>query len=238
MVLVELPDDVPFSLALGVVLAKSNLIAEGLAIDETVKPFPAQYAMGPGDVALVSGNNSMIDHDFTCVRLLEPEEHKDAFPDWETRLQNSYVLCRWNSAEEPDGDIGWFSRVKLIQISLEHYTQIIAWLSDKENGLPDHPPEWLQEYYNEYTDALARSSPGMMPTRVSCAKCGGRDVELHAIHSTRIAASAGEVVTNGKTTYVPLSPETECETEAHLHCRTCNARGDLSDDEWDTHQHH
>jgi hypothetical protein len=228
---VDVPSEIPFNIGIGVILAKSNLVGER-ELDEKLKPFRAQYDLGPGDTAILSTAESLIDKDFTAVKVLTPEDHAAEFPDWEERLQNSYVLCRWNSEQDPEGDIGWFARVKLIQVAEEHYNLTQLWVAEK--NFPESPPAWLAEYHNAYADNLNEVSPGAVPVTPTCPECGSRDVQIHAMHIHRMAGQVGEVVKDGQTKYIVRhDPTTDSTTEAHLHCMGCNARGDLDDDDWD-----
>lgn len=233
----EVPSEIPFNMGIGLILAKSELVGER-NMDDGLKPFQAQYDMGPGDLAIVSTAESFIDRDFTAVTLVDPAEHTEEFPDWEERLQNSYVLCQWISERDPDGDVGWFARVKLIAVAEEHFSNIKEWVA-KQN-FPESPPAWLTGYYNEYQDSLAQVTPGAVPVTPTCPNCGSRQIQIHAMHVQRLAAQAGELSKDGQVKYVARhDPTMDCTTEAHLHCMDCNDRGDLDDDDWEgEHFHH
>lgn len=227
----DIPDDIPFNMAIGVILARSDLIGDR-TMDEKLKPFQEQYDLGPGDAAIISSAESLIDKDFTAVQILGPEQYAEEFPDWEDRLHNSYVLCKWNSEHDPEGETGWFARVKLIHIEESHYLEVQQWV-EKED-FPSQPPAWLKEYYDEYTDKLSKVTPGAVPVTPTCPECGSREIQLHAIQINRMAGQAGEIEREGQSKYVVRhQPQADAVREAHLHCMDCNARGDLSDEEWD-----
>jgi hypothetical protein len=173
----------------------------------------------------------MVEQDFTLLKLLDPEEHKDAFPNWEERLQRSYVLCEWLSNDDPEGDIGWFSRVKLVEITEEQYAEVKTWI--REDALPDEPPDWLDEAYALYTERLSKMAPDDVTVNVLCGECGSRKVEIHIYHAIRKAAPAGQVEKDGKTVFLPMGHRgsSDCVAQIHLHCQDCNARRDLDDDE-------
>lgn len=231
----DVPEDIPFNMAIGLILAKSQVVGER-NMDEDLKPFSAQFDLAPGDKAIVSTAESMIDKDFTAVEILNPEAYAATFPDWEERFQKSYVLCQWNSEADQTGDIGWFARVKLIGVTEEHYSEIQSWVA--EANFPESPPDWLNGYYNEYTDSLAEVSPGSVPVTPTCPECGARDIQLHAVHMHRLSAQAGKITRDGRTVYTARSdPSRDTVSEAHLHCMTCNAMGDLDDDEWELQFH-
>jgi len=227
--------DVPFNIQVGLALAQSGLVADAKDLDENLKPSPDQYAIKPGDVAMLAGSTAKVDQDFTVVKILDASEFAGTYPDWETRLQNSYVLCQWNSASDPEGDIGWISRVKLVEIEQEQYDQIRVWI-DSEDGPPDQVPSWVTEAYNRYIERLSDTTPGAIPKPATCGLCGSRNVEIHAVHMVTLSATAGVLTKDGKTTYTIIgSDERSCEHAAHLHCNDCNAHGTLSDEEFPHH---
>lgn len=210
-------------------LRSSNVLGHHLVVEE-LKPTPKQYALGPGDSAIVASTESEIDEDFTIVTILDPEEHKEQYPEYETQLMNSFVLCAWQSHFHPEIETGWFARMKLIKISGEQYEELAKQVESSDYA--DGPPNWVHELYSEFMSELASASPGKVPTTVSCGICNSSNVELHASYMTRLAARIGVFEKEGDTYYAPLNrPTTNEVVTAHLHCNECEAEAELSEDE-------
>lgn len=208
-------------------LMNSNVVEDAMATDN-LKPISWQYDMGPGDFAVMAGTNADLDSQVIVGELLNPEEHVQDFPDWATRIQNSYVLVRYFATTHPeDPEIGWFSRVKLIRLDREQRDTMLAWLKD---GLPETMPDWLRDKYATYTQELSALSPGLVPSLVECPKCGTvGEMILRMEHTTKYIAQPGTLIRDDEQVYVPLgnNEEYECDTSANLHCLQCHATGEL-----------
>jgi hypothetical protein len=213
-------------------LSQSQFMGPTEQLEETLKPMPSQYAIKPGDKCLAATANTMLEEDFTLMEVLEPDSHPELFPDWEERSGwGSHVLTQWFSVDCLEGDIGWFSRVKLIPITEEQYAECELW---RTGDFPDAPPKWIEEAFTSYTDSLAHLAPDSIPVLVTCPKCQGREVELHTLGKKRSLSRAGELKRGDKTVYVPLNnPEESTEWAAHLLCKSCGAIAQLEDEEWE-----
>lgn len=222
--------ELPYNPHLGMMLEGLNLLGQTQDIDD-YKPLSNQYAIKVGDHVIAAGTSAGIDNTFTIGIVLDPEEYKTKFPDWEERLMKSYLLVQWHARDDAIGDIGWFSRVKLIPVDEDHYLEILGYMENQ--NWPETYPEWLLETYEGYTDALHEQQPLHIPKRAYCKLCGSRDTEIHASRRVVVAVKAGEVEFKGEPRYVGISPvQHDCYYDAHIHCNSCNGRGEMEDYEW------
>jgi hypothetical protein len=219
--------EVPFSQELHMMLQTIDALGTTERLDD-YRPNEKQFALKAGDYAIVAATSSGIDAEISIGQIVDAE---GLVPDWEERLFKSYLPMKWYAKDDITGEIGWFSRVKLIPITEEQFKEVYGWIT--ESGFPDDYPEWLIRIYEDFTDALHQQQPENIPKRAICRLCGSKDTEIHAVHTTRIAVKAGEVDFKGEPRYVGIShPQGKCETEAHIHCRGCNGRGELNDAEY------
>ena len=174
--------------------------------------------MGPGDYAILPGTAANIDQSITIFKILNPEEHKEEFPDWEERLQNSYVLGWLTDEEDVEGYLGWASRVKLIQLTQEQYENVQQMLVD---GKPERMPEWLDTLYHQYQKDLAAESPDNVPAPVTCSRCGKYTVTLHFSHSTELIFEVGKNLKDDTYAVLP-SYHRSCTSKARLVCHSCH----------------
>lgn len=230
----HIPESVTLKLDVAMALASSDFAKTSVELDHELHPVAAQYELGADDYAVVASSSARVDSDFTVAQILNPEGHADQFPDWEDRIHGSFVLCQWHSLLCKEGALGWFARAKLIPIEESQHNEVLQWLDGGKDELPTEPPEWVAQKYDEYTTALSNERPGVIPRRPACGECGSKNVQLHAMHITRIACMAGEVEEDDgqKMVYSATSePTRHCETMAHLHCNDCNARAEIESDE-------
>ena len=219
-------------------LDQSRFTGPSEQLEEAMEPLPAQYAIGPGDKCLTATANTMLEEDFTVLEVLEPDSRPDLYEDWEDRAGGlarggSHVLAKWFSVDHPEGDIGWFPRVKLIQISDESYAEAINWQAE---GFPERPPQWIEDAFTTYTDAVAPMAPETIPVLVTCPNpdCGSREVQLHITGRKHFVGRAGQVTRNGKTVYLPVNePDGSLLWRAHLLCTECKSSKVLENEEWD-----
>jgi hypothetical protein len=210
-------------------LSKINLVQQVEETDQ-VKPSPEQYGLKSGDKAVVAGTKAAIDLEFEVCEILDSSEYAQEFPDWAERLQRSYLLCRYYTTSEPLGEVGWFSRVKLIPITEEQYEEVKGWIT--EDDLPDVPPDWLKETYRKWDKSVARAAPDQMAIVATCESCGHEPVGLIIIHHTHGAATAGILEVDGKRVYVPLDDHgADCKMDARIYCGECEHYKELEDDE-------
>jgi hypothetical protein len=105
----DVPNGVPFDFRLAMSLSNGTFAAGSTDMDENIKPLDSQYALGPGDYAMSAATNALVDDNHTVMKILDPTAFSDRFPDWETRLQRSYILAEWISHRHKEPHIGWFS---------------------------------------------------------------------------------------------------------------------------------
>jgi hypothetical protein len=219
--------DIPFNLQLGLMVGSSPFSQHAQHADQQIRPFLSQYDMGVGDTAIMASTHSIVDKELIVLKLIDPKEYVSEYPDWEKRMENSFVLCEWIGRHNREGATGWFSRVKLIQITFEQYEEAKGWIQEPKTQ-PETPPDWVDKAFEVYTDHLAVHAPDSVPKRVTCGNCGGRDVQLHALSNMRFAAYVGEVTVNGETRYVMISDKQDAhQVDAHLHCDDCGHRASI-----------
>lgn len=147
---------------------------------DIVNPNQEQYNLGPGDQCLVIlGQNeeprAVDDTTYTLVQILDPEEFTEEFPDWETRLMNSYVLGMWYGAGNDLGELGWFGRVNLMKINGWQWAATEAHNTGKKELLMPCP--WLIRRYGETIEGLRIANPELeMPSPICCGHCSSPSV--------------------------------------------------------------
>lgn len=209
-------------------------------LQKNMKPLPMQYGIKPGDKCLMATGNTMVESDFTVVSVIEPDSHPDLFPDWPVRVEGvegesgPHVLGEWFSTSTPEGDLGWFSRMKLIPIAEEHYAAVQGWRD--ASIFPEERVGWIEDAYSSYTDQFSQLDSGIFPTLVTCGACGSRNVELHIVGKKIVTARAGQLQRKGKTVYVPVNdPVVDYAWLSHLICQNedCKATKALEEEDWD-----
>lgn len=219
----EFPEAPP-SLHMLLALMRADFCLHAKQTDETMSPFPAQYDMGPGDFAALAMTESAVDKDFVVMRLVNPEDYAEQFPDWAERLQKSYVLAKWISLYDHDSEnLGWFARVKLVQLTSQQYEESVTRLKDKD--FDPNQPSWLFEQYEAYNVALAEHADNDIGKRIRCANCGSRNTNIHMIRMEKWAAPAMMLEQEGEDTKLWI-PHTHPDREghAHIHCDNCDYR--------------
>jgi hypothetical protein len=167
----------------------SKQIDSGLAhdpMDHDVMPSKEQLGLGPGDLVAITHTEREqggVEESFTIAEIVSPEEHAEAYPDWEDRLLNSFVLTKWFMRGSPTGGLGWFPRSKLVKFSKEHWEIMLGWITgvapfDVKSG----PPDWLIVRYNESLLGLAEANPGHMPVPILCPECDSPAVIISVTH--------------------------------------------------------
>jgi len=215
---------------LAMLLESNSFVGMAPDVENEIMPIDAQLNFGPGDVAMLAGANTPLESDFAIVQAIDPEQKAETYPDWEERLLNSYVLCSKFSKNDPEVSIGWFSRVKILPISHQHYEEALGWLV---NGFPDEVPSWCETYHHRYVDQLAQHAPEIVPRGVVCPYCESRDVALIVQRRLEYTSKAGTVLHDGKNLFVPINQVEESSTHtATLRCKNCKAYADLGDEEW------
>lgn len=224
----EFPELSP-NLGVAIAIASSKLVAESVETED-LRCYPAQYAIKPDDYVVVASTNAVIDNDLTVAQVLDPEQYADEFPNWQETVHRSYVLCRWHSLLDPEGDVGWLQRVQLCPIAKEHYDQLLEWTTS--NTHPEDAPDWLKAYYAEFNSELSKVTPNEIPAEITCEKCQTLGMKFHAANLVQLRGKAGKLVRDGKEIYVPTDRETKVEAQAHLHCDECGHTIDLDEHEF------
>ena len=223
---------------MALLLNQNSFVGQGIEVEAEIEPLPEQLIFGPGSVAILATASTTLERDFAILKGLDPEKHAETFPDWEERMlgvnnagQGSFVLCEHFSAEDPLVTIGWFSRVKLMPISQDRYEETRGWIDD---GFPPQVPQWVQDYYQTYTDALSERAPQRVPHTVECPECKGRNVELNVSRRVVYRGHAGVLRDKGKERYITLNDTDTTENHvAVLQCLDCHSTATLTDPEWD-----
>ena len=223
---------------MALLLSGTSFVGEGIDVEAEIQPLPEQLAFGPGDVAVLATAQTQLEKDFAILKGLDPKGHAETFPDWEERMlgvnnvgQGSFVLCEHFSAEDPEKTIGWFSRVKLMPISMDRYEETLKWIDD---GFPSEIPDWVRQYYVRYTDALSKNAPARVPQTVVCPECGEREVELVVSRRILYSGHAGMLTKDGKERFITIAEPVVKDTHtAQLRCTGCHTVAELEDEEWE-----
>jgi hypothetical protein len=229
------PDDIPINPHIAQHLQSVDVVGSAAKADDVVNPTSEQYALQHGDGCIIVGTRSTVDRDFNIGVVLDPADHAKLFPDWEERIFKGYLLLGWKSTDDPIGDLGWFSRSKLMRVEPERYKELVGYLDG--DGLPDEIPDWLKERFYAYSEDISltnvtKDGDRLIPVLTSCGLCSSREVELHVNYTVAIKARASEVIKGGVKSFVfQGEPSTEDANSAHLHCKVCGAKGELSSDE-------
>lgn len=215
-------DDFPFNLQLMFAFRKTDIVGD-LSYHDELKPSKIQLALAPGAPAVAVGLQSELEGDMVAVRILDAEAHAHEFPDYQQRLDWGYALCMWSSDEDPLGDIGWFSRIRLIPVSEEQHTEVTGWFD--EGVLPDQPPGWLNEIFSKYTNTISVQAPSAIPVKLPCGNCGETNVSLYISHMTMYKVPAGTIQDEGSPYFAGMMSKLQhhCETKSHLCCDDCKA---------------
>lgn len=223
---------------MAMLLAQNSFVGEGIEVEAEIKPLPAQLEFGIGDAAVLASARTPLERDFAILKAIDPAEHAEMFPDWEERMlglnnqgQGSFVLCEHFSAEDPEVSLGWFSRVKIMPISTERYEEAHRWITD---GFPTDVPDWVHEYYQDYTDALSERAPERVPHTAVCPQCQGRNVDLVVSRRLVYKGRAGQLTKDDHERFITLvEPEVDDSHVAILECTDCHSTATLTDDEWE-----
>jgi hypothetical protein len=200
------------------------------SVENEIMPLESQLTLTPGVHCMVAASNTPLERDFVMATMVDAEQHSGDFPDWEERMLNSYVLCEYWSRDDPDTHLGWFSRLKLVPITEEHYQDADSWRPD---DWPHEMPDWATDYLRIYTDQLSDRAPERVPHVVSCPNCGERDVQIKVVRRLTYEARAGELSHEEQRRYVPLHElDVEENYFARLICPDCGSVAEMEDHEW------
>ena len=152
---------------------------------DVLMPSDAQLALKPGDRAvetdgLHSGKD--IGAPLTIVEMIDAEEYKDIYPDWEERLWKGRVLCRyWThmelSYEADEPEMGWFSRLHLIRLPENYmWEEARGWVM--HGHAPFDPPEWLVRLMVDAQQKVNKANGHTLPGPGHCENCGSSGMVL------------------------------------------------------------
>jgi len=210
--------------------SQQSFVGDAEKVENEIMPLEEQLAFSAGDCAIVAQANTQLENDLVFVKALDASAHEATFPDWSEREMNSFVLCQFFSAADPDDSIGWFSRLKLMPIKAYRYKEARTW---KKKGFPTEMPEWILQCHDKYTEALSQHSPETVPRSVHCPNCNSTDVEIDVVRKLQYRSRVGSLTIDGHEFYVPVTEPEETSTHvARLHCKSCDSKADLGDEEW------
>ncbi len=208
----------------------NSFVGDAEKVENEIMPLEEQLSFSVGDAAIIAQANTQLENDLVFARMIAAEEHAETFPDWAEREMNSFVLCEYFSAADPEFSIGWFSRLKLLPIKAYRYKEARGW---RKNGFPTDLPDWILKNHEKYTDALSQHSPGTVPKNVRCPNCNSTDIELVVVRKIEYRSRVGSLTIEGHEFFVPVMDPVETSTHvAKLHCKDCDSNGLLGDDEW------
>jgi hypothetical protein len=209
---------------------QQSFVGDAEKVENEIMPLEEQLAFDVGDCAIIAQANTQLENDLVFVQMLSAIDHQDTFPDWADREMNSFVLCEYFSAGDKEFNIGWFSRLKLLPIKKYRYKQARGW---RKNGFPNEMPEWIMANHEKYTEQLSKHSPETVPRVSHCPNCQSTDVEIVVIRKLEYRGRVGVLTIDGHEFYVPVTDPVETSTHiARLHCKGCDSKADLADDEW------
>ena len=207
-----------------------SFVGEAEKVENEIMPLEEQLTFTVGDCAIIAQANTQLENDLIFAKMLDASQHAETFPDWAEREMNSFVLCEYFSAADPDFSIGWFSRLKLLPIKQYRYKQARGW---RKNGFPDELPDWIMKNHEWYTEQLAEHSPGTVPRSVHCPNCNSTDIELIVVRKLEYRSRVGSLTIDGHEFFVPVMDPVETSTHvARLRCKGCDSKAELTDDEW------
>jgi hypothetical protein len=220
--------DYSFNPLVSLLLASNDMIGDLTTVEDEVRPTESQYAIQVGDNVLIASTSAHIDHDLGFGVVVDPLEYQALFPDYEDRLLRSFLLIKWRSRDDNLGDLGWFSRVKLIPISEDQGEQANGWF---ETGFPEEPDAWVRDSYTALTQELATFNEGV-PSPVICPGCGSNNTVLRAIKTNQMVGQVGVVTQNDQTLYVFLGPTHDHEDIGfRITCSDCGANAAVGGDQ-------
>lgn len=217
---------------MALLLEQSKFLGGAESVESEILPLPDQISFGPGDTGIMAGANTPLERDFVVVRGVEPALLRETFPDWEQRTSSGFghVLCEAFSKDDLELTVGWYPRLKIMRITAEQYKQCRGWL---HSGFPENLPDWVDDVYTAYTDALAQRAPEVVPTKTTCPNCGGREVYLMVTRKIEYRGRSGTIVVEGEERYVSVVDPDETDSHiARLTCASCSSYADLRDEEW------
>lgn len=212
-------------------LLSGDFASQGSGTDELVKPVSRQFNLKPGDYAVAMTSDSIVDKELAIMQLVEAEDYKGVYPDFEERLMKSYVLGNWKGAMDPQTTLGWFARCRLLPISPEQYEELDKGIEAGE--VLNKFPEWFLEEFQKLQDELAKEQPDSIYVAATCGKCGSRDCEVHWTCEIEGRSKALMRVDEGQERYSPAEEHGTITWGAHIHCNDCHAVGDLDRDEFE-----
>lgn len=193
-------------------------------IANEVMPNEEQLSLGEGDTTIISSeDDAHSSTEFQVLKIMDPSEHADDFPDWEERLFNSYVFGQWYDADNLVGEYGWFPRVNLIKINDEQWDRVMNHIAKKERMT--YPEVWLIERYNHTIVGLAKANPGSFPVPMTCGECGRLTVTLDITGTKKKSYTVGTFTDNTDRDpqgfYSCSSSYVEEDFVGQLHCLGC-----------------
>lgn len=207
-----------------------SFVGDAEKVENEIMPLEDQLSFDVGDAAIIAQANTQLENDLVFVKMLSPTGHTEMFPDWAEREMNSFVLCEYFSASDPTFGIGWFSRLKLLPIKNYRYKQARSW---RKNGFPDELPDWIMQCHERYTNLLSQQAPDTVPRSVHCPNCNSTNIDIIVVRKLEYRGRAGSLMIEGREFFVPVTEPAETSSHvAKLHCKACDSKANLDDDEW------
>jgi hypothetical protein len=224
-------DEYGFNPIAAIMLRGMDVVGPNRTYDEDTRPTTQQYAVQVGERVILAKTGSKMDQDIVFGVVLDPEEHKEDYPDFQDRLLRSYMLVRWRSTLDSRGDNGWFARARLIPITDDdNWDEVEKWFLTET--FPERFPDWLNELYTSLTESLSEVNANI-PKLVRCPGCDSMNVNLKAVHTAYIVGRAGKVTKDDGTESYTIfgEPEQSMNTEHRLICDDCGAFATLTEEE-------
>lgn len=193
---------------------------------------PMQLALKVGDTGFQLRDEGFYDDQLTIVKILDPT---DVVPDWAERVERGYLYCEWHTAEDPDGERGWFARIFTLPIPETTYDNILVHLHEHEDELEayfdsdKYFPE-LDRIYRDFSAQMAELEERISPAR--CEACFSYQVEVNMDHISHIKGSAvWHTLDDGSVKLAPTSKISNCENVATITCLDCGWNRALESEE-------
>lgn len=221
-----------FDLRMAFMMARSNLAGDATHNDNTIKPTPTQFALGPGDKGFLLTSESELEQGISTVRVLDPEEYAWKYEDWEERLMRGYILCNWRSEDDRLGGMGWFARSKVVPCPEDMWEAFEALLDDTEREIVNEDTFPFDGLYRKHqAEAIKQNEPDAKP--FLCEECGSADVVFRLEHDTFLVTAVWwKKNETGKYQLEKGGDEDRgCTLRTWVYCKECDWKRDVAEEE-------
>lgn len=183
-----------------------------------------QATMGVEATAYVWGTGTSVDNEIAVLKILDPLDYSQTFPDWKERCQGNFVLAQIYHPTDPSGLVGWIHRSRLAPISNEAYDQIREGITAIENpyDLVGTGPTQLDEWRDIGTKAaeamIAENNEAEGRPALRCSQCDSTNAFITTRHTHDVKFRA--VISDEKIACSSIIDTKERKT-AYATCEDC-----------------